>query len=328
MVTSLTPPVFNPLAIQIATSVFSLVLQTPDKQKGCKQVSANPVKLSWRKGKQPPQTMSLAAVVYGNTAFFSQGFNVYSYKILEDEWTKLQQCEYGDSSLAIVHDTLTTVGGRTSDNTPTNTLLSLSQSGSGWKWGKGLPSMTTKRIFPATVTITTHLIVAAGGTEYFGGCLSTVEVLDTETLQWSMASSLPRDIGYPKMTICSGYVYLSDDYSIVFSCSVERLLQSCQLPPTFNSGKSGSIWTRQANIPGRGSSLAKLGEHVLAIGGQKYSLFSNPTANIHCYDKATDSWSVIGEMPTPQSNPLVAVFPSNELVVVGGTTEIGKLVEF
>ena len=271
-------------------------------------------------------------MVHGNTAFFSCYFNVYSYNILEDEWTKLQQCEYQRTSLAIVHDTLTTVGGCTSDDTPTNTLLSLSQSGSGWK---GLPSMTTKRILPATVTITTHLVVAAGTMKYFGlgGDLSSVEVLDTETLQWSMASSLPQDIESPRMTSCSGYVYLSDN-NTVFSCSVEGLLQSCQLPPhkptSINSSKSGSIWTSQANIPVvSGSSLATLGEHVLAIGGES-------TANIHCYDRATNSWSVIGEMPTTRFNSLTVISPDSELIVMGGKgdaleefyiTEIGHLVK-
>ena len=269
-------------------------------------------------------------MVHGNTAFFSCHFNVYSYKILEDEWTELQRCEYQWSSLAIVHDTLTTVGGYASDDTPTNTLLSYSQSGSGWKWGNGLPSMTTKRALPATVTITTHLVVAAGAKEYYlGDGLSTVEVLDTETLQWSMASDLPQDIAYPRVTLCSGYVYLSNDHSTVLSCSVEGLLQSCQLhphkPTSINSNK---IWTRQADIPvWHGSSLATLGEHVLAIGGWL-------TANIHCYDRATGSWSVIGEMPTPRFNSLTLVSPDSELVVVGGIgecicdiTEIGHVVK-
>ena len=132
-----------------------------------------------------------------------------------------------------------------------------------------------------------------------------------------MASSLPQDIAFPQMTFCSGNVYLSDSHSIVFSCSVEGLLQSCQLPPhkptSINSSKSGSIWTRQADIPVWGSSLATLGERVLAIGG-----YHDLTANIHCYDRATDSWSVIGEMPTPRHTVLTVVSPDSELIVVGG----------
>ena len=295
-------------------------------------MSANPVKLSWRKGKQPPKTMSSlcgAAIVHGDTAFFSFICNVYSYKILDNEWTVLQRSEYQYFSLAIVNDTLTTIGGCTSDFKSTDTLLSLTQSGLEMKWGKYLPPMMTKRILPVTISITTHLIVAAGRTKYVGGGLFTVEVMDTETFQWSVASSLPQDVMYPQMTLCNGYIYLSDG-GTVFSCSVEGLLQSCQLPPqkptSIDASKSDSIWTRQADIPvtSGGSSLTTLGEHVLAIGGEPTN--NNPSADIHYYDKVTDSWSVMGEMPTSQSRPLVTVFPSYELVVVRVTTEIGKLV--
>ena len=54
---------------------------------------------------------------------------------------------------------------------------------------------------------------------------------------------------------------------------------------------------------------------MLAIRGE---IGGNPTGAIHCYDVTTNSWSVIGEMPTPSSCALIAVLPSNELVVIGG----------
>ena len=109
------------------------------------------------------------------------------------------------------------------EHQPIFSSCSLSQSGSGWKWERYLPPMLTERILPATVTITTHLVVAAGKKTSIHG-LSAVEVLDTETRQWSMTSSLPRDAGSPQMVLCSGYVYLSDVECTVFSCSVEELL--------------------------------------------------------------------------------------------------------
>ena len=46
------------------------------------------------------------------------------------------------------------------------------------------------------------------------------------------------------------------------------------------------------------------------------------TGAIHCYNKATNSWSIIGEMPTPQYDVLTAVLPTNKLVVVGGNITI------
>ena len=154
--------------------------------------------------------------------------------------------------------------------------------------------------------------------------------MNTETLQWSTAKSLPEAVSCPQMTTCGGRLYLADDNSIL-SCSVGALL---------NSSDGGSlwsrvtdilmpVWTRLASIPAD-SSLATLRGRVLAVGGRDGEF--NRTRSIHCYDVATNSWSVIGEMPTPRCLALTAVLPSNELVVVGGltsgdwctTTEIGN----
>ena len=123
------------------------------------------------------------------------------------------------------------------------------------------------------------------------------------------------------MTTCGGCIYLSSKGSNVFSCSVEDLVEST------NSSDGGSVWTELANIPTpRGSSLATLRGCVLAIGGAD-GVYR--TGAIHCYDVATNSWSIVGEMPIPKSRILAAVLPSNELMVVGGwgpcaITEIGS----
>ena len=139
--------------------------------------------------------------------------------------------------------------------------------------------------------------------------MATVELLNTETLQWSTASSLPETVSFPTMTTCGGCIYFANKGNKVFSSSVEDLKST-------NSRDGGSVWTRLANIPTpQMSTLATLRGRVLAIGGRDGG---NPTGAIHCYDVATNSWSVIGEMPTPRFVVLTAVLPSNELVVVGG----------
>ena len=178
-------------------------------------------------------------------------------------------------------------------------LLSLS----GSSWEEVLPPMPTLRAYPAAANTPTHLVVAGGTLSLTVGGFATVEVLNTETLQWSTASSLPVAVRYPQMTTCGGCLYLADDESNVFSCSVEDLLKST------NSSDGGSVWTRLASIPpSKGSTLATLRGRVLAIGG-----CNNRTGAIHCYDVATNSWSVIGEMPTPRYRVLTAVLPSNEI---------------
>ena len=256
-----------------------------------------------------------AAVVHGNTAYFSQGRNVYSYTLSEDKWTKLKQCEYESFSMAVVNNQLTTIGGE-DDFNATNILLCLTRSSSKMKWEKLLPPMPTHRMYSAAVTTPTHLIVAGGRIEY-AGTLSVVETLDTNTLQWSSVSSSPEALEFPNMVLCNGQIYLSG-HSKIFSCSVEELLKSCK-PAFSNSSDGNSVWIKLADIPvPYYATLTRLRGQVLAIGGRNQKLV--PTRAIHCYDRSTNSWSVIGEMPTPRASPLVAVLPSHELnqIVVGG----------
>ena len=217
-------------------------------------------------------------------------------------------------SMAVINDQLTTIGGG-HDATATNTLLCLSKSLWKMKWEELLPPMPTARMWSAAVTTPTHLIVAGGQTGFGGDELSVVETLDTNTLQWSSVSSSPEALGDPNMTLCNGQLYLSE-HSKIFSWSVEELLKS-RKPASTNS--SGSVWTKLTDIPvPYQASPTTLRGQVLAIEGRDQQLGGRPTGAIYQYNMGTNSWSVIGEMPTPRACPLVAVLPSHELIVVGG----------
>ena len=201
--------------------------------------------------------------------------------------------------------TLTSIGGYL-DGKPTNTLYSLV----GKSWDEVFPPMATERVHPAVVNITTHLVVAGGRQDCQESALATVEILNINNFQWYSAGSLP--VCHPEMTICNGYFYCSEGNSI-YSCVDEDLLQS-----------RSDAWKRLASIPvPNNSSLAVMSGHVMVVGGTDDPLGDNPTGVIHCYDASTDSWNVIGEMPTPRSSVLTAVLPTNELVVVGGHLQLG-----
>jgi hypothetical protein len=275
----------------------SILLQVPTAEGRCRvgEQTTNPINLKWRQGQPAPKNVALilggTAVVHGSTAYFSE----YSYTISGNKWITLPKCKYQFFALAVVIDTLTTVGGRDGSGTATNALLSLS----GSSWEEILPPMPTKRKHPGTAVTPTHLVVAGGEPKPWNS-LATVEILNTNTLQWSTASSLPVATSFPRITTHDGCLYFSPKNNNAFSCSVEDLLKSTN---------SNDVWTRLPRIPAsRCSSLVTLKGRVLAIGGKA----------IHCYDVATNSWSVVGKMPTPRSEALTAVLPGNELVVVGG----------
>ena len=293
-----------------------------------------------------------AAVAYRNIAYFSALYNVYSFE-LPDKWTKLQQCPYNSFGLAVINEQLTTIGGYVGESwETTNILLSLKHGQSVSEWEQFLPPMPTARVCPASVTTPTHLIVVKGRTSLLNDSLSTVEVMDIETLQWSTASGLPQALGFPKMTLCDEHLYLTLNNTLFF-CSIEKLLQSLKEPVSTDkinggslwtrladissnkplstdSSNGGSVWTRLTDIPGHyTSSLVTLGGCVLATASGRQ------TGAIYCYNKATNSWSITGKMPTPRSDFLTAVLSTNKLVVVGGNitsfnrctyTEIGEVV--
>ena len=286
---------------------FSTVFTNLYTIQSIEQVPTGPVKLTWRQGTPPPEHISGAAVVHGNTAYFSESYNVYSYTLSQDKWTKLlKQCEYRYFSMAVVNNLLTTIGGLDDSGHNKNTLFCFSLKK---KWERLLPPMPTPRRLSAVVTTPTHLIVAGG----VG--LSIVETLDTNTLQWFSVSSLPEAPHNPSMTLCNGQLYISQHCEI-FSCSVEELLKSHKPAASINSSDS-SVWTRLAGILNQYDfSLTTLRGQVFAIGGQTVSSY---TPVVERYNRSTNSWSVIGEMPSPRSRPLVAVLPSHELIVGGGS---------
>lgn len=154
----------------------------------------------------------------------------------------------------------------------------------------------------------TYLVVAGGKQVLVGNSLKMVEVLNTVTPQWSITTNLPQRVSFPQMTTCNRQFYLSNNDNNVFSCSVEAVLESAK------NSNSSCVWNRLARIPTEeDSSLATLGGHVLAIGGADRHGY--PTGAIHSYDMTSNSWSVIGQMPTPRSDVLTAVLSRNELVV-------------
>ena len=271
----------------------------------------------WRRGRAAPEKMVAdygTAVVHGNTAYFSQDYTVYSYTLASDEWTELEECEYLCFGLAVVNNKVTTIGGSHA-NKATNDLYCLEDHGK--KWRKLLPPMPTARDSPATVTTPTHLIVAGGND------LPTVEILDTNILQWSSASSSPEALLNPHISLCGKHLYLCQ-YDTIFSCSVEELLKSCK-PASTKRSDGDSVWAELADIPvPYNTSLTTLRGQVFTIGGSDQLDGGPATGAIHQYNRSTNSWSVIGEMPTPRCDPLVAVLPNNKLIVVGGWDVAGK----
>ena len=300
---------------------------------------ANTLKLSWRESEMAPCEMhGEVAVVDGSVAYFNclMEEEIYSYDSSSKRWSELPKCPNYGFSLAIVSGLLTAIGGNIPNCDPsiirlscafTDSLLSLTDN----DWTEQFPPMLTKR-WATTALCSGRSLVVAGGVGVGHKTLNTVEVMDTENIQWSTASNLPHPLYQASASIYGDQVYMLGGFDqsqhsskSAFTCSLSALLQSCQpqsqgiqlkvIPPL-------SVWHNLASTPFVFSTCASLHGQFLAVGG--CDLDNKDTDAIHIYNQTTKSWELINRMKTPRSRCHVAVFPHDKLMIVGGRTPNGK----
>ena len=301
--------------------------------------------LRWEEGKETPERMYRgAAVVDGNTVYINSGSShkVYSCQMTSEGllWSTLPDSRYELFSLAVIDGLLTCVGGRSDGmgGLRANILHSLTGGGHNRQWSEVFPPMPTARSETTSVTTEQALVVAGG----WDGktILDTVEVMTIATKQWTTAQHLLHPYTLISGTICGDQLYLSggfigfvEESKSVLTCSLTDLLPPQSLGVklrTLSPATKPGVWREIKKLPVTRSTFTTLGGHLLAIGGRSDS--HGPTADVHRYDHQTDSWHVIAKMRNKRYQPLSAVLPENQLLVVGGmnvesstSVEIGSL---
>jgi hypothetical protein len=289
--------------------------------------------LRWREGKRAPCEMdrSCDAVVDGNIVYImNNSVNIHSYNVITESWSQLPDCVHENGSIAVISGCLTTVGG-SSYLDYSNELFSLTGKGSGRRWTQQFPPMPTKRRSTTSLCTGTALIVAGG---YGGRDLSTVEVMDTETHQWSTAADLPQPMYHTSATVCGDQLYMLGGavggryFKSAYTCSVSALLQSC-VPSSMEAKfqrtsleDKASVWRQTTDLPVTLSSCESFHGRLLAVGGYESD---EVTTAVYMYNSTTNSWEIISHMTTGRYRCFTAVLPDNRLMVVGGYIKEGPL---
>ena len=291
-------------------------------------------KMTWREGKKVPEGMTRgAAVVDGNIAYFRplNVFRVYSYQNIlgNEQWSRLPDNPYWNSSLAVINGLLTSVGG-SNIRGPTNTLLSLTREGERKQWSEVFPPMPTPRSHTACITTEKALVVVGGYAGVYD--LSTVEVMDINSKQWTIVCPLPQKLNSSSVIVCGDSLYLAGGLTrgigstSVFTCSLPDLWQPDTLGSRIRRTLTRSnVWNEISSLPVTHTTLASFGGHLLAIGGRDDS--GNPTTDVYRYDSHNESWHVISQMKNKQWLCFSVTFPEDRLIVVGGDTDSVEILE-
>ena len=252
---------------------------------------------------------------------------ILEYNSTNNKWSQTREHPLtGGYSVVNIDNILTTVGG--------DTLLSYSNKLYCYlhtKWLEVFPPMKTKRHSPAVVYTQQNLVVIGGDNirkrDVFYLNNGEVEILDIETLQWTVTHPLPHQLNTQISATLhndSIYVLTAEEYydrsgesiilpskSVLFTCSVTTLVKS-------NKG----FWHRHSPLFLRQSCLVSVKGHLLAIGGMEGWPVECPqglniTDNIYEYVPADNLWKVVGELSVPRSDCSTVVLPDNRLMVVG-----------
>ena len=290
-----------------------------EKTAKSKELNSNSssIKLTWSKGEKAPcgTTKSYSAAMDGGTLYVRMlDHKIYAYTISTLSWSQIPNGPTNDCPSVIINNLLTLVGGYHNEAI-TNQLFSLTREGSGRIWTEEFPPMPTERWGSSALCIEKALIVA-------GGCntstLRAVEVLNTETLQWSTAVGLPQALSHAPAAICGDQVYILGKSSM-YMCSLRTLIQSSKsFLANLRKKLDTGAWTTLAAPPVSWTTYVSIHGRLLAIGGKDSR--KQPTTAIHMYNPTANSWAVVSHMETPRCECIAAVLSNNQLMVVGGYT--------
>ena len=154
--------------------------------------------------------------------------------------------------------------------------------------------------------------MVAGGTG--GGSLSTVEVLDIDSKQWSTAPSTPIPWYKMKSTIIGDTWYLmgGQPTTDVYSVSLEALV-------SHSASDSSTTRNKIAPLNCDLSSPISLEGSLLALGGwdPKKKCF---VSTIQRYVPETNTWVLAGELPRPLYD-CTCITTTGRLHVFGGASD-------
>ena len=292
---------------------------TPRRNRQSSSSNMARINMTWREGRKAPCKINAVynAVTDGIEMYVRRYCTIYAYIISTTSWSRLSGSPTYDCPLVIVNNLLTLVGGNESD-TITNQLFSLTGEGSDRRWTEEFPPMPTKREGSTALCTGTALIVAGGiSKRYF--TLPTVEIMNTETLQWSTAAHLPLSLEFAPGAVCGDHIYiltLESPSKSMYTCPVSALVQSCWSRHTLST----DVWNKVAAPPVTDTSCVSILGRLLTIGGVDSK--GKATTAIYMYNPDSDCWEVISHMATAKYNCLAVVLPNNQLIVVGGHTDL------
>ena len=145
-----------------------------------------------------------------------------------------------------------------------------------------------------------------------------MEVLDTASNKWYVATPLPCDAKRPSLTVIQDTLYIlwgccavSTSIPVLISNAMSQSPTSCT-----SNGPKPTECQPLLDIPTRSPTTATLNGSLIATGGDPAS------STIAMYLPQTEQWLKVAKLPTPCRNCTCTLLPdTEELMLISGQNE-------
>lgn len=280
-----------------------------------------------------PVPLALGSVaVDGTLAYFrpSKSGEVHVFNYTTKEWSCTPACKRSAFSLAIIDGLLTAVGGYDEHNNDTATLLSLVGDGDRKLWVEHFPSMPTRRSF-CTIAVSQKYAIVAGGLVGTRNILNNVELMDIESKSWFKSSNLLTPLFEATATILGGNIYVIGGCdqskhwtSSVYTCSLASLKRVAHPANEIPLAIPPVVWVKLSDLTVSRSICTVAHDNLLCVCGKRDGVHSDTVLR---YNVVSNSWEEYQRSSHARSRCLVAVFPGDRLMIVGGWGNSGQILQ-
>ena len=272
----------------------------------------------------PLPTADASVLRIGNTVYISGGAccdiesarYVQAYNLDAARWTTLPPAPVYNSESTVIHGQLTLIGGfDVSTKKVTNRICTWVEDQGEWR--QTIPPMSTARLRPCVIQSGNVVAVLGGGAEDDTTALSSVDVLNTATLQWTASHflALPIPMYGLKAAICDGYVYVMSPYHPVqkaWKLPLSILEQS--IVDQLHNSHQQCHWVEVEHTPFFRSGLLPTSRHPLVVNGS--DAFDSLRSAIEV--SSQNKWSHVGCCDPACIRPCLLAVSCSSFLVLGG----------
>lgn len=267
--------------------------------------------MCWKDEIKMPSGVSHAqAVVISGKLYIGGGWNQCgNYKLLEYTTSNNQWREFETPlrffGMAENSHQLIICGGEDGKGQVTNQMWMLDGSSDTWKMS--LHAMPTPRRFPSMVRHKTWLLVIGGRGS------NCVEIFDTESNQWYIATSLPIPAFRPSIAVIKDIHLYAVWNDTAVTIPIPSLIVDAK---SYTSNKSRfTEWQQLPSTPSSWPAITAFHDILLTVGGGE----EFPSATVAAYLPQTEQWVKVGDLPVSRSFCTCAILSdTEELIVIGG----------